>query len=235
MTRDFIGVLSANRGIDYEVAYLELDYVTRLTASEYLTEMLKGKRDSNVIASVPISVNRISGIEATVRDSSGGYSKMLGFVSGFEVYILIFSAKAKENLSSDEIDYFLRHFRMSPTPLLVPPDTRNIKSPLTRDGVVDQSRIYSAKEVTQKARILEKPDPQYTPLALKKEIEGIVVIRAVFAFDGQVTHVQVVKGLPYGLTEEAIAAAKGIRFIPALKDGHPVSMYFQLEYNFALK
>ena len=166
---------------------------------------------------------------------------MLSFVSGAEVYILSFTAKTEQILSVDDISYFVRHFKMRPTaildadPMLFPPDTRKAKPPATEANAVDSSRIYSGKEVTQKARILEKPDPHYTPLALKKEIEGIVVLRAVFAFDGQVTHVQVVKGLPYGLTEEAIAAAKGIRFIPALKDGHPVSMYFEIEYNFALK
>jgi len=41
-------------------------------------------------------------------------------------------------------------------------------------------------------------------------------------------------GLPYGLTERAIAAARQIKFTPATKDGRPVSMYIQLEYNFNL-
>jgi len=36
------------------------------------------------------------------------------------------------------------------------------------------------------------------------------------------------------LTERAIAAAKQIRFVPAQKDGHAVSMWMQLEYNFNL-
>ena len=31
-----------------------------------------------------------------------------------------------------------------------------------------------------------------------------------------------------------IAAAKGIRFVPATKDGHPVSMWMELQYNFNL-
>ncbi len=45
----------------------------------------------------------------------------------------------------------------------------------------------------------------------------------------------VVSGLADGLTEQAIvAAAKKIKFIPAMKDGNPVSMWMQLEYNFNL-
>jgi hypothetical protein len=43
-----------------------------------------------------------------------------------------------------------------------------------------------------------------------------------------------VQKLAGGLTEKAIAAARQIRFVPATRNGHPVSMYMQLEYNFNL-
>jgi hypothetical protein len=43
-----------------------------------------------------------------------------------------------------------------------------------------------------------------------------------------------VSGLPYGLTEKAIAAARQIRFQPAMKDGRAVSQFIQIEYNFNL-
>ena len=35
-------------------------------------------------------------------------------------------------------------------------------------------------------------------------------------------------------TEKAIAAARKIRFIPAMRNGRPVSVHMQLEYNFNL-
>jgi TonB family protein len=63
---------------------------------------------------------------------------------------------------------------------------------------------------------------------------GTVVIRGVFRSSGAITDLRVVTGLPDGLTENALAAAKQIRFIPAIKDGHFVSMYIQLEYNYNL-
>jgi len=40
--------------------------------------------------------------------------------------------------------------------------------------------------------------------------------------------------LGYGLTTEAVKAARLIKFHPAIKDGQPVSMSIQLEYNFNL-
>jgi periplasmic protein TonB len=48
------------------------------------------------------------------------------------------------------------------------------------------------------------------------------------------TKVLVVSGLSYGLNERAIDAARRIRFTPAKKDGVPVSMYVQVQYNFNL-
>ncbi|MEP6919791.1 MAG: energy transducer TonB [bacterium] len=101
-------------------------------------------------------------------------------------------------------------------------------------GGGDYNRIFSGKEVSSKARVLSKPEPQYTEEARKNQIIGTVVLRAVFTSGGQVTGIRAVSGLPFGLTERAIAAARQIKFSPAMKDGHPVSMYIQLEYNFNL-
>ncbi len=101
-------------------------------------------------------------------------------------------------------------------------------------GGPDYSKIFSGKEVTSKARVLEKPEPTYTESARKNQITGTVVLRAVFSSSGQVTNIHAVSGLPDGLTERAIAAAKNIRFVPATKDGHPVSMWMELQYNFNL-
>ncbi len=101
-------------------------------------------------------------------------------------------------------------------------------------GGTDYSRIFSGKDVNSKARVLEKPEPTYTEAARKNQITGTVVLRAVFSSGGSVTNIHAVSGLPDGLTERAIAAAKQIRFVPATKDGHPVSMWMELQYNFNL-
>jgi protein TonB len=102
------------------------------------------------------------------------------------------------------------------------------------EAPVDYNRTFSPREVTQKARILSRPEPQYTEEARKNQVSGTVVLRAVFSSSGQVTGIRAVSGLPYGLTEKAIAAARQIRFSPAMKDGRAVSQYIQIEYNFNL-
>ena len=99
----------------------------------------------------------------------------------------------------------------------------------TGDGAIHLSR-----EVTTKARVLRKPEPGYTETARRNQTTGTVVLRAIFAADGGVKHILVIKGLPDGLTEKSIKAALGIKFLPATMDGKPVSMFMQLEYSFNL-
>lgn len=99
------------------------------------------------------------------------------------------------------------------------------------DGV---NRAYSGREVTTKVRVLSKPEPQYTEVARKNQVTGTVILRCIFASDGSVKHILVLKGLPFDLTERAVKAARRIKFVPATIDGRPVSMFIQLEYNFHL-
>ena len=93
-------------------------------------------------------------------------------------------------------------------------------------------RVYRGKEVDVKAKLLTKPEPSYPGKALESRASGLVILRVIFAKTGRVESIRVVQGQPDGLTEKAIEAAKRITFIPAMKDGKPVSMWMQLEYNF---
>jgi TonB family protein len=95
-------------------------------------------------------------------------------------------------------------------------------------------RVYSSPEVNERARVLSKPEPQYTEEARRTGITGTVILRVVFSRTGEVTNIRAMQSLGSGLTEKAIAAARQIRFVPAKKNGQPVSMYMQLEYNFNL-
>jgi TonB family protein len=99
-------------------------------------------------------------------------------------------------------------------------------------GDTDYNKIFKPNEVTQKAKILSKPSPEYTEEARKNQVTGTVTLQMVFSSSGAVTNIRTVSGLPYGLTEKAIAAARRIQFSPAMKDGRPVSQYIRVEYNF---
>jgi len=93
---------------------------------------------------------------------------------------------------------------------------------------------YASGDVTTKARVIAKPEPRYTESAREAQVTGTVALRAVFGSDGNVRHILVLTGLPNGLTEASIRAARQIKFIPAMIDGRTVSMFVQIEYNFNL-
>jgi TonB family protein len=106
----------------------------------------------------------------------------------------------------------------------------------TNSNVVAESppgNAYSVKDVAQRAVLTLKPEPKFTEEARKKGTEGEVVLRVVLSSSGKVTNIVVIKSLPDGLTEKAIKAARKIKFKPAMKDGHPVSQYATIVYNFS--
>ena len=92
--------------------------------------------------------------------------------------------------------------------------------------------VYKLAEVTVKPRILAKPDPRYTEEARRSRVSGQVVVGVVLCATGKVADVEVIKGLPAGLSEEAVRAARRIRFEPGRKDGEDVSVRVRVVYTF---
>jgi TonB family protein len=107
---------------------------------------------------------------------------------------------------------------------------KNTEGIKVSDGFVESNAL--ASEPDERVRLLEKPEPSYTEEARANKTTGTVILKVVFTSRGTVENIRVVRELPNGLTERAIEAAKKIKFKPAVKDGHPVSMWMQLEYVF---
>lgn len=97
-----------------------------------------------------------------------------------------------------------------------------------------KNTIFRAPDVQRKAQITFNPQPQYTEEARKNQVQGVVRISMVMTASGQVQSIRVVSGLPNGLTEKSLEAARRIRFIPAQKDGRNVNQYVTVEYNFRI-
>jgi len=108
-------------------------------------------------------------------------------------------------------------------------------------AATSKSQIQTrAESDSSKAVVKSKPEPDYPKEARKQRIVATIVLRAVLNSTGQVTDIKFEKAIPNNLpedilkkfTEASIRAAEKIKFKPATKDGHPVSTYVQLEYNF---
>jgi TonB family protein len=79
------------------------------------------------------------------------------------------------------------------------------------------------------------PPPQYTEIARKARIQGVVIVEAIIDKDGSVTEVKVLKGLPMGLDQAAVDAVQVWRFQPATLNGKPVAVIYNLTINFQLQ
>jgi TonB family protein len=72
------------------------------------------------------------------------------------------------------------------------------------------------------AEILSKPRPEYTDEARKLRLEGEVLVHVLFKATGEISVLELIRGLGHGLDENALRAAQQIRFKPALRAGQPV-------------
>ena len=110
----------------------------------------------------------------------------------------------------------------------------------TDDGtlahLLEESTVvtFTPKEVDTKAEITARPDPVYTREARRMGVQGLVTLKLLLLPDGKIDRIKVVRELPYGLTENAIRAACGVKFKPAVKAGNPVAQWVTIQYGFQL-
>lgn len=83
-------------------------------------------------------------------------------------------------------------------------------------------------------RFISKPKPGYTDEARQKQVTGSVLLKVTFLASGAVGSITTVKGLPYGLTDKAIAAARAIQFEPAKVNGVPQTITRTIEFGFTI-
>lgn len=88
--------------------------------------------------------------------------------------------------------------------------------------------------VTSKVKIIAKQRAQYTDAARTNNIQGTVTLKVTFTAGGTIGAISTVSGLPYGLTDQAIAAARNIRFEPAMKNGRPVTTSMTVSFSFTI-
>jgi TonB family protein len=90
------------------------------------------------------------------------------------------------------------------------------------------------KAATEPLVIVSKPRAAYTNEARQANETGTVRLKVTLHANGSVGSVTPVTTLKYGLTEQAIAAAKKVVFLPKRIGGLPVSVTMTFEYNFSI-
>ncbi len=85
----------------------------------------------------------------------------------------------------------------------------------------------------QAAKLIEKPEPVYPPLAQQARIQGVVRYTAVVGRDGTVLNLTLVSGHPL-LVPSATEAVRRYRYQTTLLNGEPVEVVTQVDVNFTL-
>ena len=189
----------------------------------------RGSDDSKVIRDGDIVVDHIHGRE-TIMQSPRGRIQIWGFLlttqdierpsPGHDFVALIAREDGSESAFQDS-QIFFGSLSLYCPPLMAPPLDDNDIPP--SDAALDTRPVP-----------LNHPKPSYTFEATKARLQGIIKIRALVGVDGAVKSVRLISHLPRGLDEEAIIAAKQIRFRPAIKAGKPVATWVSLDVDFRL-
>ncbi|HKQ80312.1 MAG TPA: M56 family metallopeptidase [Blastocatellia bacterium] len=114
-----------------------------------------------------------------------------------------------------------------------PKDEGERKIPVVDPQQAASGKIFPTDRSTRPT-IFYQAKAKYTQEARDNKTEGVVILSVVFGADAQIRDIEVVQGLPGGLNDSAIEAAKTTRFEPAMKDGQPVNTRGKLQFRFSL-
>ena len=88
--------------------------------------------------------------------------------------------------------------------------------------------------VSSPLKILSKPQAKYNDAGRTNGVQGSVRLKVTLLASGAVGSITPVTRLPHGLTEQAIAAARLIKFEPAKQNGIPISKTVTIDYTFSI-
>ena len=84
---------------------------------------------------------------------------------------------------------------------------------------------------------MTRASPMYTAQAMRARAQGIITVECVVEPNGECGDVRIVRGFtpPFGLDEQALAAARRWRFRPGMRGGEPVPVLVNLEIEFNIR
>ncbi len=107
----------------------------------------------------------------------------------------------------------------------------------TGNGIGNGSKNSDSVNLNKRTttfQIISKPGVAYTDLARFYNLSGVVQLRITFLPSGEIGTITAIKKLPFGLTNNAINAARRIQFVPPTKEGIPYSETKVVEYGFTI-
>jgi protein TonB len=100
--------------------------------------------------------------------------------------------------------------------------------------MVDEAPIRIGGEVVP-PELITKVQPVYPEIARKARVQGVVIVEAIIDKQGNVVEGRILRGLPMGVSEAAVAAIHKWKYRPAILNGRPVSVYLTVTVTFTLQ
>ena len=92
--------------------------------------------------------------------------------------------------------------------------------------------VYNPKMVAARISNEKRIEPSYSEQARRDHISGTVKLRVIVGPDGHVRDIEVIRGLGFGLDENAVKAVRTWEFEPATRDGIPVEEAVPVDCQF---
>ncbi len=102
---------------------------------------------------------------------------------------------------------------------------------LLREG---KEKGYRVPLLDDRVIVLHREPARYSNAAREAKAQGTIVLSVEFRADGTIKILKIIRGLGFGLNEQAVAAIQKIIFLPEIKDGTFVNMSSNLELSFNL-
>ena len=119
-------------------------------------------------------------------------------------------------------------------PPAVQDDSKTEEKDAEENKLKTVSKDSECDEITR-PEVIEKVNPKYPEEARKAKITGHVIVETVINEKGTVDDIKVVESPDERLSEAAVEAIRQWTFEPALCDGRPVGVYYNLTINFHLQ
>lgn len=190
----------------------------------------------------------LSGFEGKIatRFTENTYSLQIVAGRADRIYRIFGGARDKNN---EALKYFLSSLKLSDKNLFVlESELKNRvrensvaistlkETPFLLETEEAQKQIDEIKIADKNARpvFLFMPQPKYTNEGRQVNARGTVTMSVTFSENGNVDKITVLSGLPNGLTESAVRAARLLRFLPLEIDGKPVTIAKKISYSFTI-
>ena len=106
----------------------------------------------------------------------------------------------------------------------------------TGPGAGDGSGAFRVGGDVSMPQLIVKTTPAYTDDAIKAKVQGVVLLRGIVRRNGRVDTLSVVRGLGFGLEQNAIREiAANWKFRPGTRNGQPVDVWATIEVTFNLR